>query len=129
MGSLKPWQLILVILGVLVLGFSLWKSLFSGSRVEFGDRVYMVDVLSGELFYADTSGRHGVVVPAKNPDTGIRSIIPVLMTEEGEIALSFRYRDIAVQIAENEDAAISDAINKSTWAVDVDPKSATRYSR
>ena len=48
MGSLKPWQLVLVIIAVLVLAVSLWMTVFSGSRVDFGDRVYMVDVATGD---------------------------------------------------------------------------------
>ena len=89
----------------------------------------MVDVLSGELFYAETGGRRGVVVPAKNPETGIRSIIPVQVSEEGEVAIGPRYLDIVGRISDEQEQTISDAINQTTWVVVVDPESAKRYTR
>ncbi len=129
MGSLKPWQLVLVIIAVLVLAVSLWMTVFSGSRVDFGDRVYMVDVATGELFYAETGGRRGVVVPAKHPATEKRTILPVQVEETGEIAISPRYMDIVDRILEEQNIPLSDRIDRGSGVVSADASTAVKYVR
>lgn len=129
MGSLKPWQLVLVIIAVLVLAVSLWMTVFSGSRVDFGDRVYMVDVATGELFYADTGGRRGVVVPAKHPATGARTIVPVQILEDGSLAISDRYRETVTTIIEKQQISISEQINEASGAISGNVGDAKKYTR
>lgn len=82
MGSLKPWQLILVIVAAVVLVVSLIFSL-RGPNVPKPGQVTVADVESGELFSIDTSGRKIALLPAKNPDTGERTLFPVRQDESG----------------------------------------------
>jgi hypothetical protein len=82
MGNLKPWQLGLVIVAVLVLAVSLWMNL-GGSNVPRPGAVLVADVETGELFSIDTSGRKIALLPATNPDTGERTLFPVRKEEDG----------------------------------------------
>ncbi len=91
MGSLKPWQLILVIVGVLVLGVSLWKS-FGGNELELPNRISLVDVGTGDRFYIKTSGRRIAILPERHPVTGERTLFPISKTESGDWAISTRLR-------------------------------------
>lgn len=83
MGSLKPWQLILVILGVVVLGVSLWMS-FGESKVPRPKSIYVADVETGDLFKIDTSGRKIALLPATNPKTGLKTLYPVRKNDDGD---------------------------------------------
>jgi len=83
MGSLKPWQLILVIVGVVVLGVSLWMSL-GGSKVPRPNSIYVADVETGDLFTIDTSGRKIALLPATNPETGLKTLYPVRKNDDGD---------------------------------------------
>ena len=128
MGSLKPWQLVLVIVAALVLAVSLWISL-TGEKVDFGDRVYMVDVETGTLYYADTGGRRGVVIPAKHPETGKRTLVPVQIEENGEVAISGRYRGTVSKILESEQITLSDQIARGSGVITETVDNAKKYVR
>lgn len=86
MGDVKPWQLILMIAAIGVLGFSVWNFGFKskGDLDLLADSVVMIDVTTGDLFEFSLKGRRGVVVPAVNPDTGTRTLIPVEPGPEGQ---------------------------------------------
>ena len=129
MGSLKPWQHVRVIDAFLVLGVSLWISIFSGGRVDIGDRVYLVDVETGTLYYADTGGRRGVVIPAKHPDSGRRTLVPVQVLEDGAVSISNRYRDAVDKILERQQITLSDRINQNSGAITGSLDDAEKYVR
>lgn len=84
MGSLKPWQLILVILAVVVLGVSLWFSIFGGTRLESPNSVMLADIETGDRFIVNTSGSKIAILPAKNPESGVRSLFPVVRSDDGQ---------------------------------------------
>lgn len=82
MENVKPWQIILLIAAVGVLGFSIWKFALSGGP-ELPKSVKLVDVKSGALFELDISGRRSAYYPEKHPDTGERTLLPVMKDESG----------------------------------------------
>ena len=82
MGSLKPWQLVLVIVAALVLAVAVWMT-FSGSDVPRPGEITVADVETGELFVMDTSGRKIALLPGTNPDSGNRTLFPVREEDDG----------------------------------------------
>lgn len=87
MGDVKPWQVILIVASLLVLGFSVWKFALSGG-VDMPDSVLLVDVKTGDLFTLDISGRRAAYYPEVNPDTGEHSLLPVVQDESGSWMIS-----------------------------------------
>lgn len=88
---MKPWQIILMIVALLVLGGSIAWQLTSADEPEIAGEVLLVDIRTGAVFEADTSGRRAVVIPAKHPDTGERTIYPVERAENGAMKIKSRY--------------------------------------
>ncbi len=102
MGSAKPWQIILFVLALLALSGGLFLSCRGG--VNLADSVLMVDVKTGDRFRFDTSGRKATGIPGKHPDTGERTLIPIVK-RDGAWYLADHYRSALDQI-EGENAAV-----------------------
>lgn len=77
MDNVKPWQIILMVLAVLALGFSVWKFGVFGGGVEQPNGYMTVDIMSGQLYELRKGKAKGMTLPAKNPDTGERTLYPV----------------------------------------------------
>ncbi len=77
MEKAKPWQIILMVLAVIALGFSVWKFGFSGGRVVQPDSFMTVDIMTGQLYELRKGKARGMLLPAKNPDSGGRTLYPV----------------------------------------------------
>lgn len=104
MDKIKPWQLILIVLAIAVLGFSVWK--YGGGKSpesQLANSMMLVDVQTGQRFIADISGKKSVLLPARNPDTQEVSLIPVY-EEDGSWFLWERYRTAISQITVSPDA-------------------------
>ncbi len=80
MESIKPWQIVLMVLAVVVLGFSAWKYGFSGS-IPTTSGYMTVDIMTGQLYDIRKGKAKGVPLPAKHPDTGKRTLYPVNQVE------------------------------------------------
>lgn len=89
MGSVRPWQIGLIVLAVIVLGTSAFFTIRDPNKVEFVDEVYLVDVATGDLFVYN-SNKRGIVLPALHPDTGERTLLKVVKTESGDWSLEAR---------------------------------------
>lgn len=76
MNELKPWQMILIAAAVLVLGFTGWR-MMSGTKVDQPEGYMTVDVMTGQLYMLQKGRAKGMLLPAKNPDTGDRTLYPV----------------------------------------------------
>lgn len=92
MGSVRPWHYILFGAAIVALGIGLYFSM--GSKVDLADSILMVDVRTGDRFRFDTGGRRGVTVPAKHPETGERTLLPVVQGEDGKWYIARRYRSL-----------------------------------
>jgi hypothetical protein len=91
MDGVKPWQLAIIILGLLG-GFALVAgNIFAGEEIRLADSVILADVRTGALFEISTKGHHGVLLPAKHPETGERTLLPVHETERGQWNIDSRY--------------------------------------
>lgn len=88
MDDLKPWHIVLIIAAVGVLGFSVYKSVFSGGP-ELPDSVVLVDVKTGDLFRLGIGGKSkAAYYPEKHPDSGERTLMPVRQNDEGQWQIS-----------------------------------------
>lgn len=78
MGDLRPWHIVVMVLGVLVLGGSLYFQLTDETKIlKIADRVTVVDVDTGDLFEAPFPSGRAVIYPAKSPVSGNLAIFPV----------------------------------------------------
>ncbi|MCA9276097.1 MAG: hypothetical protein KDA29_08730 [Phycisphaerales bacterium] len=104
MDSIKPWQIVLFLAAIAVLGFSIWKfGAGSGVESQMADSMMLVDVQTGQLFEADIRGQRGILIPAKNPDSQKVSLLPVF-EEDGQWYLYERYRGVLNQLDVTHDA-------------------------
>ncbi len=92
MSEIKPWQIILIIAAVVVLAFSGWRMMTSGS-IDQPDGHMTVDVMTGQLYLVRKGKAKGVMYPAKHPDTGERTLYPVNQDDSGEWKLHLRNDD------------------------------------
>jgi len=84
MSGAKPWQLILIGVGLLgaVVCFLIFNPFVDPVEAQMARRVYLVDVSSGELFEVSTKER-GIAPPLRNPETQKVSLVPVKEGENG----------------------------------------------
>lgn len=77
MDGVKPWQLAVIIIGLVGgLGLVVWN--FTGSKgPDTIHQMTLMDVEDGTLFVADLKANKTIGIPAKNPDTERRTLIPV----------------------------------------------------
>ena len=76
MDKIKPWQIIVIIIAIAGLGFSVWKFMPTNS-VPVTDGYMTVDIMTGQLYDIRKGKAKGIPLPAKNPDTGVRTLYPV----------------------------------------------------
>lgn len=88
MGQLKPWQIVLFVAAIGVLGVSLWFSLKT-DRERPADHVVFVDVTTGELVRARIT--RSMFMPEVRPD-GAAVLWPVFRDEDsGEWLINPRH--------------------------------------
>ncbi|MFT5424899.1 MAG: hypothetical protein ACI89L_002702, partial [Phycisphaerales bacterium] len=75
MGQMKPWQLILIVVAVLVCTGSVAMYMFGGQKIQMGTRIDMVDLATGDRWWIDVSGDRRGTFPAKHPETGDRTLV------------------------------------------------------
>ncbi len=124
MGEIKPWQAVLFVVAILVVGAGVVWMLLGGDNIRTPDRIYMIDVGTGELYYADVSGRRGIAIPALHPETRERTLVPIIEDEEG----AWRVKDVYAPAIEAMGVTPTSTIDTSSWIVqDARIGSATKY--
>lgn len=83
MGKVKPWQIVLIVLAVVVCGVSVGMTMFGGGGPRLGDRIEMVDLVTGDRYWIDVSGNRRGTFPAKHPETGMRTLVRIHAQEDG----------------------------------------------
>jgi len=118
MGSVKPWQVLLFILAVIVLGAGVFIST-RGRGVDMADRVMLVDLVTGDRFIASTRGKNVVLVPEENPETKAYTLVTAF-ERDGKWFVFERHRGSIETIIEDEDLAPDDLIvDLDTYELDV----------
>ncbi|GJM18006.1 MAG: hypothetical protein DHS20C14_02190 [Phycisphaeraceae bacterium] len=124
MGEVKPWQAVLFVVAILVVGVGLAWMIFGGKSVNLPDRLYFIDVPSGELYVADVSGRRGMAIPAMHPETRERTLVPIIRDDEGEWRIGEHY----LPAIEEMGVEPASSIDPDTWAVpSAQVRSAKKY--
>ena len=76
MNDAKPWQIVVIVLGLLVgVGMGVYSCRSSG--IPMASSIMLVDVATGELIDAPFPKGRTVGFPAKNPKTNTMSLYPV----------------------------------------------------
>lgn len=88
---MKPWQAILMVVALLVLGGSVAWQIVGSDKPEVSGEVLLVDIRTGQVFRANTSGRRAVVLPAKHPETGERSLYSAALGDDNRYRVNPRY--------------------------------------
>jgi hypothetical protein len=83
MEQIKPWQIILIVVAVGVLGFSVWKQI-SKPSIDLPNSVTVVDVTTGDLYTMKLGKRNGAYFPEKNPESGKNTLMPIVKNENGD---------------------------------------------
>ena len=102
MGSARPWQIILFLVALLALSGGLFLSCRGG--VNLADSILMVDVKTGDRFRIDTSGKRATGIPARHPDTGKETLLPIV-ERDGAWYLAEHYRS-GLEYIEGENPAV-----------------------
>lgn len=89
MNKVKPWQLVVIVLGLLVGAGSLAYSFMSQGEVVLADTMYLLDVENGDLYSVDIS-RKGMAVPALHPETKRSTLIRIDRLPDGTFEVSSR---------------------------------------
>jgi hypothetical protein len=78
----KPWQLALIIIGLLG-GSALvvYNLFFANAGPSLADTMKVIDVNTGELFEVDLAGK-GYVMPGKNPNSKKRTLLAIVKDEQ-----------------------------------------------
>lgn len=114
MDNIKPWQIILFVAAIGVLGFTVWRQVNAGN-VNMPDSVLVIDVENGEMYRMSLGKRNGAYFPEKNPSTGEHNLMPVIKSETGEWVIPNHARP-AMQDIDGENKIV----NESSWIVRVE---------
>lgn len=80
--KIKPWQLIVIVIGLLAaVSVTVWN-LTSGDEIEVPDNYFVVDVESGQIYRVNRN-RVTLDLPAVNPETGKVSIVGLDKNDTG----------------------------------------------
>ena len=90
MGDLKPWQMIVIALAVLVLGYTGW-SFISNDSIQQPSGIMTVDIMTGQLYDVQKGRAKGMALPARHPETDERTLYPVKRDEQGDWHIIERY--------------------------------------
>ncbi|MFG0245330.1 MAG: hypothetical protein ACF8MF_04670 [Phycisphaerales bacterium JB052] len=118
MDNIKPWQIILIVVAVGVLGFSVWKQISKGS-VNFPDSVLVVDVETGGMYRMDLGKRNGAYFPERSPETGRHTLMPVVKSEDDGLWYVSGHARSAMQDIDGTNKVV----NESNWQVTIEDES------
>ena len=96
MEKIKPWQIILIVLAVGVFGFSAWRFISGGSIPKTSGYI-TVDIMTGQLYDIQKGKARGVPLPAKNPETGVRTLYPAHQVEDLSWEIPDGYRSFLTE--------------------------------
>ncbi|MEL6797089.1 MAG: hypothetical protein AAFO89_09750 [Planctomycetota bacterium] len=92
MNGAKPWQIALIVIGLLAGVVGVVFALASHGPPKTTDQLLLVDVGTGDLYRIRTANRT-LVMPMKRPGSDERMLFPVEELEDGSYRISGRYMD------------------------------------
>lgn len=87
--KVKPWQIALIVIGMLVGVGSIVYTLATREVPELADSYLLIDVETGEVFRVNAN-KYQVAIPAEHPSTGKMSLIRLSVDDKGEHFISSR---------------------------------------
>ena len=90
MGEMKPWQLIVIVAAVLVLGYTGW-TFATADRIDQPDGIMTIDIMTGQLYDVKKGRAKGMALPTIHPETGERTLFAVQESDDGTWELVPRY--------------------------------------
>ena len=112
MQGARPWQIVVVILGLLVGGLGVYMSLGKDDGIEIADSMTLVDVQTGDLYRLDVSKR-AALLPMTLPGTNRKALLPCFEAD-GKWFVEGRFLDFAKDIGD-----VSKSINLGTGEITV----------
>lgn len=86
---IKPWQIAVIVIGLLVgLGSAVYQ-LVAPSGPQLPDSMLLIDVETGQIYRASTHG-NGIMLPARRPDTGKIALLRLRTEDNGQYVVSPR---------------------------------------
>jgi hypothetical protein len=87
MGEAKPWQIAVIVVGLLGFVGALAWSLTRGDGVEFAESITLGDVRTGEIVITPYDPTKSLVLPSPNPPNTELTLFPVYQ-EDGQWKVS-----------------------------------------
>ena len=125
MGQLKPWQIVLIVVALAVLGGSVAWTVFGGKKVDLADSMMLVDVTNGDLYRLDITGTRGIMIPGRNPETNEETLLPVYKNDAGQWTLMRRYSGELGRIT--GESSVVDAATLEVKISDAKPRDLKRH--
>jgi hypothetical protein len=125
MGEAKPWQIAVIVVGLLgFVGMLAW-SLTRGDGVEFAESLTLGDVRTGEIVIVPYDPSRSLVLPAPNPPGTDLTLFPVYKDDAGNWTIAPTFM---VQLREMKSA---DAADKKTGVIKAagEPKKRDIYGK
>lgn len=123
--KVKPWQMIVIALGLLIGGGSAAYTLLSGDSVDLTHQYYLIDVENGDLFRVD-SKKYRLMLPARHPATGRISLVAVSRGDDGKWLVSPRDRETLKSL---DQGVQNNAIDPDSGELTLTPKSPVDYQK
>ncbi|GEM_PF-1726764 len=124
--KVKPWQVAVIVIGLLVgIASTLWV-LVSPSEVHLADECYLLNVESGEVFIAAMGGGKRLTLPAADPESGKFALIRLTKDDQGKLYVD--NRDLALLSYVDKDVAVK-AVDRETGELVAQPASTRKYVR
>lgn len=87
--KVKPWQIAVIVIGLLVgLGSAVYQ-LVAASGPELPDSMLLIDVETGQVYRASTHG-NGIMLPARRPDSQTIALLRLRKEDNGEFVVAPR---------------------------------------
>ena len=94
MGSVKPWQIAVMVLAVIAVGVASYFSFTGeGGPPEQATEVHLVDIRTGQFFVAKYPERRPVSFPAVNPENQQPTLFPAKFKDDKWV-VNTRYMSI-----------------------------------
>jgi hypothetical protein len=101
-GTIRPWHMALGATTLVAVVASARSMSAGRATPRLLDEIVMVDVATGDILSFPIDGGHAVSIPAVNPETQRRNLVPVHLDDRGAWILSSRYR---AALAQTDDKA------------------------
>lgn len=128
MGEARPWQIGVVVVGLLVLVGSVVWQCASGRKVDFADTILLVDVTTGQLYRSQYRTDASVMFPARSPATNDYTLFGVIH-REGETEYRLPSEALEYMRANKLESKVVDMRTGVVTVQPGDPKSHDLYRR